>query len=76
MIFYCTTLINNYHKIGISSSLSGVKKRLTTYRSAAPTLGQDTLNVLTTVLGYSPDTVERLRSEGQVGARTAVVTPR
>ena len=47
-----------------------------TYRSAAPTLGQDTLNVLTTVLGYSPDTVERLRSEGQVGARTAVVTPR
>ena len=36
MIFYCTTLINNYHKIGISSSLSGVKKRLTTYRSAAP----------------------------------------
>ena len=36
MIFYCTTLIDNHHKIGISSFLSGVKKRLTTYRSAAP----------------------------------------
>ena len=36
MIFYCTTLIDTHHKIGISSSLSGVKKRLTTYRSAAP----------------------------------------
>ena len=36
MIFYCTTKINDYHKIGISSSLSGVKKRLITYRSAAP----------------------------------------
>ena len=36
MIFYCTTQIDGHHKIGISSSLSGVKKRLTTYRSAAP----------------------------------------
>ena len=36
MFLYVTEKINNHHKIGISSSLSGVKKRLITYRSAAP----------------------------------------
>ena len=36
MYFYCTTLVGDYHKVGISSSLIGVKKRLTTYRSIAP----------------------------------------
>ena len=36
MYFYCTTQIDDYHKVGISSSLAGIKKRLITYRSAAP----------------------------------------
>ncbi len=36
MIFYCTTRVDNYHKVGISETLGGVKKRLTTYRSISP----------------------------------------
>jgi hypothetical protein len=34
--FYCTSKINNYYKVGIAESLSRIKKRLTTYRSANP----------------------------------------
>ena len=36
MYFYCTTKIKNYYKVGIADSLTRVKKRLTTYRSANP----------------------------------------
>lgn len=39
------------------------------YRSAAPVLGQHTHDVLTTVLGYSRDTIERLEASNIVGAR-------
>ena len=32
MYFYCTTQIDDYHKVGISSSLAGIKKRLISWR--------------------------------------------
>lgn len=38
MFFYCTTKIENYHKVGITSSLDLIKKRLTTYKSSNPTV--------------------------------------
>ena len=36
MYFYCTSKIRNYYKVGIAESITRVKKRLTTYRSANP----------------------------------------
>lgn len=36
MYFYCTTKVNNYYKVGISSSYSGIKNRLSDYRQISP----------------------------------------
>ena len=36
MYFYCTTQIDDYHKVGISSTLASLKRRLISYKSAAP----------------------------------------
>ena len=34
--FYCTTRVSNHYKVGISSTYSGIRKRLSDYRQIAP----------------------------------------